>query len=179
MSKQSFRDLKNEIELKNAEIDELSMELENKNEEINKLKLYSTKLKYEKKNLEDKLDTKIDYDKARINELNDLEEKLIEKDKIIEDKQDQIKYVRSLVVDYKNQVNNTNENLELQLKKISKTYENLLAQKDMIIENQDKIIKNLTKSNEEIIKSNKTNMISLKLQNDKYQEVIEKLTKTN
>ena len=179
MSKQSFRDLKNEIELKNAEIDELSMELENKNEEINKLKLYSTKLKYEKKNLEDKLDTKIDYDKARINELNDLEEKLIEKDKIIEDKQDQIKYVRSLVVDYKNQVNNTNENLELQLKKISKTYENLLAQKDMIIENQDKIIKNLTKSNEEIIKSNKTNIISLKLQNDKYQEVIEKLTKTN
>ncbi|MBR1610284.1 MAG: glycosyl transferase, partial [Methanobrevibacter sp.] len=86
MSKQSFRDLKNEIELKNAEIDEMSMELDAKNEEINKLKLYSTKLKYEKKNLEDKLDTKIDYDKARIKELDDLQEKLIEKDKIIEDK---------------------------------------------------------------------------------------------
>ena len=57
MSKQSFRDLKNEIELKNAEIDELNMELEQKREEINKLKLYSTKLKYENKNLEDKLDT--------------------------------------------------------------------------------------------------------------------------
>ena len=51
MSKQSFRDLKNEIELKNAEIYELTMILDEKNEEINKLKLYSTKLKYEKKNL--------------------------------------------------------------------------------------------------------------------------------
>lgn len=48
----------------NAEIDELNIELENKKEEINKLKLYATKLKHEKKNLEDKRDTKIDYDKA-------------------------------------------------------------------------------------------------------------------
>ena len=32
MSKESFRDLKNEIELQNAEIDEMSMELESKNE---------------------------------------------------------------------------------------------------------------------------------------------------
>ena len=36
MSKESFRDLKNELELKNAEIDELYMELEAKKEEINK-----------------------------------------------------------------------------------------------------------------------------------------------
>ena len=91
MSKQSFRDLKNEIELKSAEIDELALELESKNEEINKLKLYSTRLKYEKKNLEDKLDTKIDYDKARIKELDDLQEKLAEKDAIIDDKHDQVK----------------------------------------------------------------------------------------
>ena len=48
MSKQSFRDLKETIELKDAEIDELTMELESKKEEINKLKLYSTKLKYQK-----------------------------------------------------------------------------------------------------------------------------------
>ena len=66
MSKESLDDLRYELELKNAEIDELNMELQEKNEQINKLKLYSTKLKYEKKNLEDKLDTKIDYDKARI-----------------------------------------------------------------------------------------------------------------
>ena len=36
-------------------------------------------LKYEKKNLEDKLDTKIDYDKSRMKELDDLTEKLKEK----------------------------------------------------------------------------------------------------
>ena len=179
MSKQSFRDLKNEIELKNAEIDELSMELEDKNEEINKLKLYSTKLKYEKKNLEDKLDTKIDYDKARIKELDDLSAKIKEKDVIIEDKQDQVRYLRSLIDDYKAQLNANTENLEVQLRKISKTYENLLQQKDIIIEKQDEQISNLIKSNEEITKSNKTNIISLKLQNEKYQEIIDKFTKAN
>ena len=57
--------------------------------------------------------------------------------------------------------------------------EDLLKQKDMIIEKQDEQILNLMKSKEEIIKSNKTNVISLKLQNEKYQEIIEKLTKTN
>ena len=179
MSKESFRDLKNELELKNAEIDELNMELEAKKEEINKLKLYSTKLKYENKNLEDKLDTKIDYDKARMKELDDLQEKIREKDIIIEDKHDQVKYLRSLIDDYKHQVNSNTENLELQLKKISKSYEELLKQKDMIIEKQDEQIDNLVKSNEEIIKSNKTNVISLKLQNEKYQEIIDKLSKTN
>ena len=179
MSKQSFRDLKNEIELKNAEIDELSMELDAKNEEINKLKLYSTKLKYENKNLEDKLDTKIDYDKARIKELDDLCEKIVEKDKIIEDKQDQVRYLRSLIDDYKQQVKANSEELEIQLRKISKTYQELLSQKDLIIEKQDEIIEGLKKSNEETVKSNKTNVLSLKLQNEKYQEIIDKFTKTN
>lgn len=179
MSKQSFKDLKNEIELKNAEIDELNMELSQKSEEINKLKLYATKLKYQNKNLEDKLDTKIDYDKARIKELDDLQEKIKEKDSIIGDKQDQVKYLRTLIDDYKCQLNANTENLEIQLRKISKTYENLLHQKDLIIEKQDENINNLIKSNEETIKSNKTNIISLKLQNEKYQKIIEKLTKTN
>ena len=178
MSKQSFRDLKNEIELKNAEIDEMSMELDAKNEEINKLKLYSTRLKYVKKNLEDKLDTKIDYDKARIKELDDLSEKILEKDAIIEDKQDQVRYLRSLIDDYKVQIKSNSEELEVQLRKISKTYEDLLSQKDLIIEKQDEMIKNLTKANEEIVKSNKPNIISLKLQNEKYQEIIDKFTKT-
>ena len=49
----------------------------------------------------------------------------------------------------------------------------------MIIEKQDSHIDNLIKSKEEIIKSNKTNVISLKLQNEKYQEIIDKFTKTN
>lgn len=179
MSKQSFRDLKDEIELKDAEIEELNMELALKDEEINKLKLYSTKLKYQNKNLEDKLDTKIDYDKARIKELDDLSNKIKEKEDIIEDKQDQVKYLRSLIDDYKSQISSNTENLEIQLRKISKTYEGLLEQKDSIIEKQDETIDNLIKSKEEIIKSNKTNVISLKLQNEKYQEIIEKLTKTN
>ena len=179
MSKQSFRDLKNEIELKNAEIDELSMELDAKNEEINKLKLYSTRLKYEKKNLEDKLDTKIDYDKARIKELDDLQEKIVEKDRIIEDKHDQVRYLRSLIDDYKSQIKSNSEELEVQLRKISKSYEDLLSQKDSIIAKQDEMIDKLTTANDEIVKSNKTNVISLKLQNEKYQEIIDNLTKTN
>lgn len=37
-----------------------------------------------------------------------------------------------------------------------------------------KNIKSLLKDKEEIIKSNKTNVISLKLQNDKYRELIKK-----
>ena len=179
MSKRTFRDLKNEIELKDAEIEELNMELAEKIEEINKLKLYSTKLKYQNKNLEDKLDTKIDYDKARIRELDDLSEKIKEKEAVIEDKHDQVKYLRSLIDDYKTQIKSNSENLELQLRKISKTYESLLEQKDKIIEKQDGTIDNLIKSKEEIIKSNKTNVISLKLQNEKYQDIIDKLTKTN
>ncbi|WP_405283527.1 coiled-coil domain-containing protein [Methanobrevibacter sp.] len=179
MSQESLDDLKYELELKNAEIDELTMELQEKNEEINKLKLYSTKLKYERKNLEDKLDTKIDYDKSRMKELDDLTEKLKEKDLIIEDKQDQVKYLRSLIDDYKSQLNSNTENLEVQLRKITKNYEDLLKQKDSIIEKLDEEISNLIKSRDEIIKSNKTNLISLKLQNEKYQEIIDKFTKTN
>ena len=134
MSQESLDDLRYELELKNAEIDELSFELQEKNEEINKLKVYSTKLKYVNKNLEDKLDTKIDYDKSRMKELDDLTEKLKEKDSIIEDKQDQVKYLRSLIDDYKTQLNSNTENLEVQLRKITKTYDDLLKQKDSIIE---------------------------------------------
>ena len=179
MSQESLDDLKYELELKNAEIDELTMELQEKNEEINKLKLYSTKLKYERKNLEDKLDTKIDYDKSRMKELDDLTEKLKEKDLIIEDKQDQVKYLRSLIDDYKSQLNSNTENLEVQLRKITKNYEDLLKQKEKKKKKQDEKISNLIKSRDEIIKSNKTNLISLKLQNEKYQEIIDKFTKTN
>lgn len=48
------------------------------------------------------------------------------------------------------------------------------SSKDLIIEKQDENIKSLLKDKEEIIKSNKTNVISLKLQNDKYRELIKK-----
>ena len=172
MSKQSFRDLKDTIELKDGEIDELTMELDAKNEEINKLKLYSTKLKYEKKNLEDRLDNEINNEKAKIKELDDLDKKIKEKQDIIDDKQDQVKYLRSLIDDYKKQINENTENLEIQLRKISKTYEGLLEQKDKIIEKQDENIRLLIKEKEEIIKSNKTNIISLKLHNDNYRQLL-------
>ncbi|MBQ2354095.1 MAG: glycosyl transferase, partial [Methanobrevibacter sp.] len=77
----------------------------------------------------------------------------------------------------KTQIKSNSEELEVQLRKISKNYETLLEQKDLLITKQDEIIKNLVKANEEITKSNKTNIISLKLQNEKYQEIIDKLTK--
>ena len=166
-NKKKFQDLKETIELKNAEIDELNMQLATKDKEINKFKNYITKQKYEIKTLELKVDSEINNEKAKFKELDDLQQKLNEK-------QDQIKYLRTLIDDYKLQVHNNTENLEVQLRKISKTYEGLLAQKDLIIEKQDENIKSLLKDKEEIIKSNKTNVISLKLQNDKYRELIKK-----
>jgi chromosome segregation ATPase len=177
MSKQSFRDLKERIELKDGEIEELTMELETKKDEINKLKLYSTKLKYEKQNLEDKLDNEINNEKAKIKELDDLNNKIEEKQEIIDDKQDQVKYLRSLIDDYKTQINENTENLEIQLRKISKTYEGLLAQKDQIIENQNEQINLLIKEKEEMMKTHKTSIISLKRQNDNYRQLLEKYEK--
>ena len=177
MSKQSFRDLKETIELKDGEIDELTMELESKKDEINKLKLYSTKLKYQKENLEDKLDNEINNEKAKIKELDDLDKKIKEKQDIIDDKQDQVKYLRALIDDYKTQIRDNTENLEIQLRKISKTYEGLLAQKDQIIEKQDENINLLLKEKDEMMKSNKTTIITLKRQNDNYRQLLEKYDK--
>ena len=177
MSKQSFRDLKETIELKDGEIEELTMELETKKDEINKLKLYSTKLKYEKQNLEDKLDNEINNEKAKMKELDDLDKKIKEKQEIIDDKQDQVKYLRSLIDDYKTEIKDNTENLEIQLRKISKTYEGLLAQKDQIIENQNEQINLLIKEKEEMMKTHKTSIISLKRQNDNYRLLLEKYEK--
>lgn len=177
MSKQSFRDLKETIELKDGEIEELTMELETKKDEINKLKLYSTKLKYEKQNLEDKLDNEINNEKAKMKELDDLDKKIKEKQEIIDDKQDQVKYLRSLIDDYKTQIKDNTENLEIQLRKISKTYEGLLAQKDQLIENQNEQINLLIKEKEEMMKTHKTSIISLKRQNDNYRLLLEKYEK--
>ena len=173
MSKQSFRDLKETIELKDGEIDELTMELESKKDEINKLKLYSTKLKYQKENLEDKLDNEINNEKAKIKELDDLDKKIKEKQDIIDDKQDQVKYLRALIDDYKTQIRDNTENLEIQLRKISKTYEGLLNQKDQIIEKQNQQISLLIKEKEEMMKTHKTSIISLKRQNDNYRQLLE------
>ena len=51
-NKKKFQDLKETIELRNAEIDELNMQLATKDKEINKFKNYITKQKYELKTLE-------------------------------------------------------------------------------------------------------------------------------
>ena len=102
---------------------------------------------------------------------------LKETQEIIDDKQDQVKYLRSLIDDYKTQIKDNTENLEIQLRKISKTYEGLLAQKDQIIENQNEQINLLIKEKEEMMKTHKTSIISLKRQNDNYRLLLEKYEK--
>lgn len=158
--------------MREGEIDELNMELAQKNEEINKLNSHILKSKYEKDKLEYKLKSEINNEKAHIKELNDLEEKVKDKIIIIEDKHDQVKYLRGLIDEYKSQIQSNSENLELQLRKIGKTYESLLVQKDNIISKQDERIDELIRTNEHLVKANKTNMISLELQNENYRKLL-------
>ena len=108
-------------------------------------------------------------------ELDELDKKIKEKEEIIEDKQDQIKYLRTLIDDYKEQVRNNTDSLELQLKKISKTYESLIAQKDMIIEKQDKLIEDLSSSSKQAAKASQDTITSLELQIGNYREMIKKM----
>ena len=136
--KQSFHDLKEMLELREGEIDELNLEIAEKDEKIAKLTRYIAKLKNDNKSLEIKMESEINNEKAKLKELDFLEEKLKEKDAIIEDKQDQVKYLRELIDDYRLQIKEVTENLEVQLRKVSKTYEDLLNQKDMIIEKPKK-----------------------------------------
>lgn len=173
--KQSFHDLKEMLELKEGEIDELNLELAEKDEKIAKLTRYINKLKNDNKSLEFKMENEINNEKAKLKELDHLEDKIREKESVIEDKQEQVKYLRELINDYRNQIKENTENLEVQLRKVSKTYENLLDQKDNIINKQDETIASLIKSTEEINKTNKTSMYSLETQNKKYQKLIDKL----
>lgn len=175
--KNSYQDLKELLDLKEAELDELNLELQQKDEKISKYSKYITKLKHENELKEIKINSEVSNEKAKIKELDELAEKIQQRDKIIDDKQDQVKYLRSLVDDYKTQITNNSENLEVQLRKIAKNYEVLLSQKDNIIEKQDTIIEQLNKSIEDMRKSNKTNIINLDLQNKKYQKLIDELAK--
>lgn len=177
MSKNSYNDLKDLLDLKEGELEELYNELSQKEKKINSLSNYIHKLKYENKANELKLDMKGVNEKSRLKELDNLEEKIKGKEEIIEDKHDQVIYLREIINDNKTRNSEITENLEVQLRKISKSYENLLNQKDLIIEKQDEIIKRLTKTIEEINKTNKTNVISLELQNKKYKEIIDKFMK--
>ena len=78
-----------------------------------------------------------------------------------------------MIDDYKTQIRDNTENLEIQLRKISKTYEGLLNQKDQIIEKQNQQIDLLIKEREEMMKTHKTSIISLKRQNDNYRQLLE------
>lgn len=175
--KNSYHDLKELLDLKEGEIDELNLEINQKDEKIAKYSSHITKLKHQNELLEIKINNEINNEKAKIKELDDLAKKIKEKEEIIDDKQEQVKYLRELINDYRQQIKDTIENLEVQLHKISKTYENLLNQKDKIIEKQDQSINELNKSIEEIRKSNKTNFINLDLQNKKYQKIIDEMQK--
>ncbi len=75
-NKKKFQDLKESIELKDAENDELNIQLATKDKEINKFKNYITKQKYEIKTLELKVDSEINNEKAKFKELDDLEQKI-------------------------------------------------------------------------------------------------------
>ncbi len=172
ITKEAFQKEKDNFEL---EIRVKQKIIAEKDEKIAKLTRYIAKLKNDNKSLEIKMESEINNEKAKLKELDFLEEKLKEKDGIIEDKQDQVKYLRELIDDYRLQIKEVTENLEVQLRKVSKTYEDLLNQKDMIIEKQDENIASLIKSTEEMNKTNKTSMYSLEAQNKKYQKLIDKL----
>ena len=144
---------------------------------ISKYSKYITKLKHENELNKVKLDNEVNNDKAKIKELDELNKKISEKDVILADKQDQVNYQRELINDFRAQIKETTDNLELQLRKISNSYEALLKQKDLIIEKQDEIINSLNKSVEDITKANKVNFKTLELQNNKYEKIIDELTK--
>ena len=173
--------LKEELEIKNEQIQELEYELSLKDEKIDEkdqkiTNLNNTLIKYkfEKEKLDLKLKNEINYEKSRMKEMDDLEKKINEKIAIIDDKQDQINYLRSLINDYKEQVKSNTDNLELQLKKITRTYDNLLSQKDSIIEKQDKTIEEMIDSAKQLAKDNNATITSLELQIGNYRELLKK-----
>ena len=98
---EKIEDIRNDLELKTVEIDEYSQKIEEKDQKINSLNNTLIKYKFEKEKLDLKLKNEINYEKSRMKEMDDLEEKINEKIAIIDDKQDQINYLRSLVNDYK------------------------------------------------------------------------------
>ncbi|MBO7444658.1 MAG: glycosyl transferase [Methanobrevibacter sp.] len=171
---EKIEDIRNDLELKAVEIDEYSQKLDEAKEKVSKLNNTLVKYKFEKEKLDLKLKNEINYEKSRMKEMDDLEKKINEKVAIIDDKQDQINYLRSLINDYKEQVKSNTDNLELQLKKITRTYDNLLSQKDSIIEKQDKTIEEMIESAKQMAKDNKATITSLELQIGNYRELLKK-----
>ena len=171
---EKIEDIRNDLELKTVEIDEYGQKIEEKDQKITNLNNTLIKYKFEKEKLDLKLKNEINYEKSRMKEMDDLEEKINEKIAIIDDKQDQINYLRSLINDYKEQVKSNTDNLELQLKKITRNYDNLLSQKDSIIEKQDKTIEEMIDSAKQLAKDNNATITSLELQIGNYRELLKK-----
>ncbi|MBO7517939.1 MAG: glycosyl transferase [Methanobrevibacter sp.] len=174
MKDEKIDDIRNDLELKTVEIDEYSQKIDEKDQKITNLNNTLIKYKFEKEKLDLKLKNEINYEKSRMKEMDDLEKKINEKIAIIDDKQDQINYLRSLINDYKEQVKSNTDNLELQLKKITRTYDNLLSQKDSIIEKQDKTIEEMIDSAKQLAKDNNATITSLELQIGNYRELLKK-----
>ncbi|MBO6104547.1 MAG: glycosyl transferase [Methanobrevibacter sp.] len=174
MKDEKIDDIRNDLELKTVEIDEYSQKIDEKDQKITNLNNTLIKYKFEKEKLDLKLKNEINYEKSRMKEMDDLEKKINEKIAIIDDKQDQINYLRSLINDYKEQVKSNTDNLELQLKKITRTYDNLLSQKDSIIEKQDKAIEEMIESVKQLAKDNNATITSLELQIGTYRELLKK-----
>ncbi|MBO5840949.1 MAG: glycosyl transferase [Methanobrevibacter sp.] len=174
MKDEKIDDIRNDLELKTVEIDEYSQKIDEKDQKITNLNNTLIKYKFEKEKLDLKLKNEINYEKSRMKEMDDLEKKINEKIAIIDDKQDQINYLRSLINDYKEQVKSNTDNLELQLKKITRTYDNLLSQKDSIIEKQDKTIEEMIESAKQLAKDNNATITSLELQIGNYRELLKK-----
>ncbi|MBP5783969.1 MAG: glycosyl transferase [Methanobrevibacter sp.] len=174
MKDEKIDDIRNDLELKTVEIDEYSQKIDEKDQKITNLNNTLIKYKFEKEKLDLKLKNEINYEKSRMKEMDDLEKKINEKIAIIDDKQDQINYLRSLINDYKEQVKSNTDNLELQLKKITRSYDNLLSQKDSIIEKQDKTIEEMIESAKQLAKDNNATITSLELQIGNYRELLKK-----
>ena len=167
-------DLSNDLELKKVELEEKEKEVIEKDDKINRLNSTVLRYKFENEKLDLRINNERNYEKSRLKEMDELEKKIQEKESIIKDKQEQINYLRTLIDDYKEQTKNNTDNLELQLKKITRTYDNLLSQKDSIIEKQDKTISDMIESGKQIAKDNNANITSLELQIGNYRELLKK-----
>lgn len=171
---QELNDLQSKLDILTVENEELTIELNEKESKISKLNNALVKCKYEKDKVDLVLKNEVNIEKSRLKEMDNLNNTIKEKIAIIHDKQEQINYLRTLIDDYKDQTKNNTDNLDLQLKKITKTYEGLLNQKDSIIEKQEQNINELIESQKQIAKDNKATITRLELEIGKYREELKK-----
>ena len=76
---EKIEDIRNDLELKSVEIDEYSQKIDEKDKKITDLNNTLIKYKFEKEKLDLKLKNEINYEKSRMKEMDDLEKKINEK----------------------------------------------------------------------------------------------------